>query len=408
MAQRLDPPDEDDLQGELFRLEGALADAGTIKTAVIVELSNMRQHLARGRDRSAPFSLADVRIASPCKQRWADMIGDDRVRVCHGCDRPVFDLSEMTREEAEVVLAARGITPCVRFYRRPDGTVMTGDCRTGARRSRRLAVVAAGTALLGSSSAMADPAAAAATAAPAPAPAPAPASASADDAPATDLLADPELVGHEVIEVASSLIQSRMYMGIPSPIIMAEPSRPEQSRREHTTLEWSTWARVGIGIASRPPDIAVRGIAQPMPESSGVGDAGLGADLSASVAQGGEVRLGAWAEVRTSSGGAMLGGELIVEDLPPHPYAAPFDGSGSLVLRAGANKHVVTTAIGFGYVGSWSRSDPRAGFATHIVGVRVVALVNRSLDDSRDWSATLGVEVDPIGAVQYAVHRVFD
>jgi hypothetical protein len=402
MAQRLDPPDEDDLQGELFRLEGALADAGTIKTAVIDELSNMRQHLTRGRDRSAPFRLADVRIASPCKQRWADMIGDDRVRVCHGCDRPVFDLSEMTREEAEVVLAARGITPCVRFYRRPDGTVMTADCRTGARRSRRLAVVAAGTALLGSSSAMADPAAPAA----------------ADDAPATDLLADPEIVGHEVIEVASSIILPQMEMGIPVPITTVErsrpeqsrpeQSRPEQSRRAHTTLEWSTWARASIGIASRPPDIAVRGIAQPMPESSGVGDAGLGADLSASVAQGGEVRLGAWAEVRTSSGGPMLGGELIVEDLPPHPYAAPFDGSGGLVLRAGANKHVVTTAIGFGYVGSWSRSDPRGGFATHIVGVRVVALVNRSLDDSRDWSATLGVEVDPIGAVQYAVHLVFD
>lgn len=386
MAQRLDPADEDDLRGELFRLEAALADAGTIKTAVIDELSNMRKHLTRGRDRGAPFRLADVRIASPCEQRWADMTGDDRVRVCHGCDRPVFDLSEMTREEAEVVLAARGITPCVRFYRRPDGTVMTADCRTGARRSRRLAVVAAGTALLGSSTAMADP------------PAPAP----ADDAPATDLPADPELVGHEVIEVASSIIRPRMEMGIPFPITMVE-----QSRREHTTLEWSAWARAGIGIASRPPDIAVRGIAQPMPESSGFGDAGLGADLSASVAQGGDVRLGAWAEVRTSSG-PMLGGELIVQGLPPHPYAASFDGSGGLVLRAGANKHVVTTAIGFGYLGSWSRSDPRGGLATHVVGVRVVALVNRSLDDSRDWSATLGVEVDPIGAVQYAVHRVFD
>jgi hypothetical protein len=391
MAQRVDPADEDDLQGELFRLEAALADAGAIKTAVIDELSNMRQHLARGGDRSAPFRLANVRIASPCKQRWADMIGDDRVRVCHGCDRPVFDLSEMTREQAEAVLAARGITPCVRFYRRPDGTVMTADCRTGARRSRRLAVVAAGTALLGSSSAMAEPAG------------PAP----ADDAPAADQPADPELVGHEVIEVVSSLTLQRMEMGIPFPITVVERLRPERSRPEHTTLEWSTWARAGIGIASRPPDIAVRGIAQPMPESSGVGDAGLGADLSVSVAHGGDVRLGAWAEVRTSSG-PMLGGELIVEGLPPHPYAASFDGSGGLVLRAGANKHVVTTAIGFGYLGSWSRSDPWVGFATHVVGVRVVALVNRSLDDSRDWSATLGVEVDPIGAVQYAVHRVFD
>jgi hypothetical protein len=32
------------------------------------------------------------------------------------------------------VLATRGITPCVRFYRGADGTVMTTDCPTGTRR----------------------------------------------------------------------------------------------------------------------------------------------------------------------------------------------------------------------------------------------------------------------------------
>jgi len=38
------------------------------------------------------------------------MVGDDRVRACGGCDRPVFNLSAMSREEAERVLAARGLT----------------------------------------------------------------------------------------------------------------------------------------------------------------------------------------------------------------------------------------------------------------------------------------------------------
>lgn len=387
MAERLNPAGDDDLQRELFRLEATLADAAALKTTVIDELSSTRQHLARGGERSSPFRLANVRIASPCKERWADMIGDDRVRVCNGCDRPVFNLSEMTREQAEAVLATRGITPCVRFYRRTDGTVMTAECRTGAQRGRRLAVVAAGTALLGSSSAMAEPAA------------PAP----ADDAPAAEKPADTEPVSDEQIEVIS-FYERRivMEMGIPSPSTITDRSRPE-----HTTLEWSTWTRAGVGIASRPPDIAVRGITQPMPESSGIGEAGLAVDLSVSVARGGDVRLGAWGEMRTSSG-PVLGGELIVEGLPPHPYSSSFHGSGGLVLRAGANKHIVTTAIGFGYLGSWSRSDPWLGFASHVVGVRVVALVNRSLDNSRDWSATLGVEVDPIGAVQYLVHRLFD
>lgn len=69
----------------------------------------------------------------------------------------------MTRDEAERVLATRGLTPCVRFYRRPDGTVMTTDCPSGARREgRRLAVLAsslaAGAALAAPSSARAEPA----------------------------------------------------------------------------------------------------------------------------------------------------------------------------------------------------------------------------------------------------------
>src|SRR5690348_8809927 len=57
--------------------------------------------------------LANVRVARPCKERWADMAGDDRVRFCNGCERQVFNLSEMTREEAEALLATRGVKPCV-------------------------------------------------------------------------------------------------------------------------------------------------------------------------------------------------------------------------------------------------------------------------------------------------------
>jgi hypothetical protein len=39
------------------------------------------------------------------------MIGGARVRACGGCNRPVFNLSAMTREDAEAVLATRGLTP---------------------------------------------------------------------------------------------------------------------------------------------------------------------------------------------------------------------------------------------------------------------------------------------------------
>src|SRR4051812_44285212 len=113
------------LPEELSRLETRLDPT---RASVIDELTKVREDLSCRPDPGAPLRLANLRIASPCKQRWADMLGDERVRVCNGCERPVFNLSEMTNAEAEAVLATRGVKPCVRFYRRADGTVMTADC----------------------------------------------------------------------------------------------------------------------------------------------------------------------------------------------------------------------------------------------------------------------------------------
>ncbi|HTB75184.1 MAG TPA: hypothetical protein VK762_18170 [Polyangiaceae bacterium] len=88
--------------------------------------------------------LDDVRIASPCPARWEDMIGDDRVRFCGQCTKNVYNLSAVPREEAEALLraaqereAGEGAGLCIRIYRRSDGTVLTADCPTGARRKKR-------------------------------------------------------------------------------------------------------------------------------------------------------------------------------------------------------------------------------------------------------------------------------
>jgi hypothetical protein len=77
------------------------------------------------------------------------MPGDDRVRHCPECARSVFNLSGMTRAAAEeLVLGAEGRV-CIRFYRRPDGTVMTADCPVGQRRAwRRWLAVGAAAAIL--------------------------------------------------------------------------------------------------------------------------------------------------------------------------------------------------------------------------------------------------------------------
>jgi len=90
-------------------------------------------------------SLDSIRIASPCQSDWNEMYGDDRRRFCGACEMNVYNLSGMTREEAENLLMNSEGRLCVRFYRRKDGTVLTKDCPVGwqalKRKASRLAVV---------------------------------------------------------------------------------------------------------------------------------------------------------------------------------------------------------------------------------------------------------------------------
>jgi hypothetical protein len=81
--------------------------------------------------------LDDVRIAAPCDARWEDMAGDDQVRFCGHCEKNVYNLSAMTRDEAAGLLLEKEGRVCVRFYQRDDGTVLTADCPVGVRRQRR-------------------------------------------------------------------------------------------------------------------------------------------------------------------------------------------------------------------------------------------------------------------------------
>jgi hypothetical protein len=332
----------------------------------------------------ARLSLTDLRLGFKCTQRWDDMVGDERVRLCAGCDRQVFNLSEMTRAEAEAVLATHGVTPCVRFYRRPDGTVMTSDCPSGVRPApRRLAVVAtslAASATLAAPAAMADP----------------PAD-STDDAGSGS--AEPP---DRPITIDKEYIQ-----GIPVPSRTFDGTLEEVgvivSIEDRPKVEWSVWGRLGAGITTQHPDVAARRITPPMVDSTSITEAALGVDLTYGVARHGDLRVGAWGEVRTSSD-PVAGAELVLEGLSPHPYDSRIGGTGSLVLRAGGNSRVITGALGFGYVGSFPRFDPWVRWARHVVGARVVLSVNRAIDQPRDWSTTVGLEVEPVGAL----HALFD
>jgi hypothetical protein len=65
------------------------------------------------------------------------MRGDERVRFCAQCSLNVYNLSDMTRREAEGLLALSEGRLCVRFYRRSDGTILTRNCPVGLRAIKR-------------------------------------------------------------------------------------------------------------------------------------------------------------------------------------------------------------------------------------------------------------------------------
>jgi hypothetical protein len=75
--------------------------------------------------------LDNIKVASPCPANWNEMFGDERKRFCSECKLNVYNLSEMTKREAENFLIEAEGRVCVKFYRRDDGTILTKDCPVG-------------------------------------------------------------------------------------------------------------------------------------------------------------------------------------------------------------------------------------------------------------------------------------
>jgi hypothetical protein len=90
--------------------------------------------------------LDSVRVAAPCPADWSKMAGDERMRYCGECNLHVYNLSGMTRREAEALITNTEGRLCVRFYRRSDGTILTRNCPVGLRAlKRRISRVAGAT-----------------------------------------------------------------------------------------------------------------------------------------------------------------------------------------------------------------------------------------------------------------------
>jgi hypothetical protein len=89
--------------------------------------------------------LDQIDVAAPCRVSWDAMKGDERVRFCGACKLNVYNLSGMSRQEAEKLVSGADGRVCVRFFRRQDGTVLTEDCPVGlATRLKRRTLAVAG------------------------------------------------------------------------------------------------------------------------------------------------------------------------------------------------------------------------------------------------------------------------
>lgn len=89
-----------------------------------------------GRTVNRGVSLDVIQVAEPCHESWDQMTGDDRMRYCQGCRKHVYNLSAMSRTDAERLVCEAAGSLCVRFARGGDGVVQTLEYRAPTKRPR--------------------------------------------------------------------------------------------------------------------------------------------------------------------------------------------------------------------------------------------------------------------------------
>ena len=133
-----------DLEALAARHDALAAEVAT-KTR---ELDGVGKLLDEVKQRARLPILPNIRVASPCSADWNAMTGDERVRACGACNKNVYNISEMTRDEAEALIVAKEGRLCVRYFQRKDGTILLKDCAVGVAQKRKRRVIAAGAAAL--------------------------------------------------------------------------------------------------------------------------------------------------------------------------------------------------------------------------------------------------------------------
>jgi hypothetical protein len=114
----------------------------------IEKLSLIRRRIQELKMTTNSPNIEQLRIATPCPVSWDQMTGDNRVRFCDHCRLNVYNISELSKLEAQKLIASQEGRLCARLFRRADGTILTKDCPVGLRAlrlrvSRRVAAVLA-------------------------------------------------------------------------------------------------------------------------------------------------------------------------------------------------------------------------------------------------------------------------
>ena len=91
-------------------------------------------------------------MAKPCAAEWAAMTGNEEARHCAHCQQNVYNLSALTRAQAEELVRSANARLCTRYMHRADGTMLLRD---GAVMYRPRGLIAAGVAALALTSASA-------------------------------------------------------------------------------------------------------------------------------------------------------------------------------------------------------------------------------------------------------------
>ena len=182
----------------------------------------------------------------------------------------------------------------------------------------------------------------------------------------------------------------------PPPYEIAETEVTERP----TLIEWTTWLRGGIVVDRSEPAPTSAARTTTMPVSTVERDRTLGGAIGAgfTLPVGSKVRVGPWVELR-SWGLPLVGGEITA--LPGSLDMFFYKGSSAITLRAGANPDVRSAQLGLAYRAPWDLFGTRPRASRYMIGVGVVATVTQSRTDPNDWSALVGLELEPLGAIRY-------